>query len=100
MQYSWSKKSAGGNRFGFLRRCLASFRDGKRQMLDDLFQIAGGQVCAVQADGRVIGVAACPDFIATRCDEKFVPTLCGVIVGLIKGAVYDIARPQPLRVVS
>ena len=92
MQYSWSKKSAGGNRFGFLRRCLASFRDGKRQVLDDLFQISGGQIRAVQADVRLYGRAACPDGIAVCGDQKFTAVCRRVIVRFFKRAVHDIGR--------
>ena len=100
MQYSWSKKSAGGNRFGFLRRCLASFRDGKRQMLDDLFQIAGGQIRAIQADVRLYGRAACPDGIAVCGDQKFTAVCRRVLVRFFKRAVHDIGRRQvPGRVI-
>ena len=41
-------------------------------------------------------IATRPDLVVTSCDEKFIPILCGVIICLVKGTVYDIARPQSL----
>ena len=47
----------------------------------------------------MVGGAVRPDRAAVRCDEKFVPILRRVVVRLLIGPVYDVARAPVVRTV-